>query len=225
MNVRAALSLALCIAGGPAATQEADFTFRRVGVPEPKAVRRITVQVPLKPVLLRPVPPVPAAPAPRASAPPSARHLERLAATWGQEIMAATHGTRVSPALVLAVMAVESSGRTDAVSPAGAAGLMQLMPATAARFGVVDPLHPGQSIRGGVAYLQWLAQTFGGDAQKIVAGYNAGEGAVLRHGGVPPYAETLDYVPKVFAAFDRASTLCETPPQRISDDCTFAVRR
>ncbi len=132
-----------------------------------------------------------------------------------------TVGTRVSPALALAVIAVESSGRADAVSSAGAVGLMQLIPATADRFGVADSLNAAQNIKGGVAYLDWLLQEFDGDPIMALAGYNAGENAVKRHGGVPPYAETRDYVPKVLAAFAVARNLCKTPPQLISDGCVF----
>lgn len=137
------------------------------------------------------------------------------------ELLLNTVGTRVSPALVLAVIAVESSGRADAVSSAGAVGLMQLIPATADRFGVADSLNAGQNIKGGVAYLDWLLKEFGGDPILALAGYNAGENAVKRHGGVPPYAETRDYVPKVLAAFAVARNLCKTPPMLISDGCVF----
>jgi len=137
------------------------------------------------------------------------------------ELLLNTVGTRVSPALVLAVIAVESSGRADAVSSAGAVGLMQLIPATADRFGVADSLNAGQNIKGGVAYLDWLLQEFGGDPILALAGYNAGENAVKRHGGVPPFAETRDYVPKVLAAFAVARNLCKTPPMLISDGCVF----
>lgn len=137
------------------------------------------------------------------------------------ELLMNTVGTTVSPALVLAVIAVESSGRADAVSGAGAVGLMQLIPATATRFGVVDSLNAGQNIKGGVAYLDWLLREFDNDPIMALAGYNAGEGAVRRHGGVPPYAETRDYVPKVLAAFAVARNLCKTPPQLISDGCVF----
>jgi soluble lytic murein transglycosylase-like protein len=137
------------------------------------------------------------------------------------ELLLNTVGTRVSPALVLAVIAVESSGRADAVSSAGAVGLMQLIPATADRFGVADSLNAGQNIKGGVAYLDWLLAEFDGDPILALAGYNAGENAVKRHGGVPPYAETRDYVPKVLAAFAVARNLCKTPPMLISDGCVF----
>lgn len=152
---------------------------------------------------------------------PRLTDLLGIARTHRAELLLNTVGTRVSPALVLAVIAVESSGRADAVSSAGAVGLMQLIPATAARFGVADSLHAGQNIKGGVAYLDWLLREFDGDPIMALAGYNAGENAVKRHGGVPPYAETRDYVPKVLAAFAVARNLCKTPPMLISDGCVF----
>lgn len=151
------------------------------------------------------------------------QRLQDIASARGTDILISTVGTRVSPALALAVIAVESSGRKDAVSGAGAQGLMQLMPATAARFGVEDPLHPLQNIRGGVAYLDWLMGEFESDPVMVLAAYNAGENAVRKHGGVPPFPETRGYVPKVLAAFQVARGLCATPPQLVSDGCVFAV--
>ncbi len=147
--------------------------------------------------------------------------LQAIADTHGTDILKATIGTKVSPALVLAVIGIESAGRTAAVSSAGATGLMQLMPATAERFGVTDRTNPTQSIEGGVAYLDWLLNHFGRDPVLALAGYNAGEGAVKTHGGVPPYAETRDYVPKVIAAWSVAKGLCLTPPELVSDGCVF----
>ena len=154
---------------------------------------------------------------------PSLGALAGIVRAHGPDILSRTVGTRVSPALALAVIAAESSGRADAVSPAGAAGLMQLMPATAARFGVRDRTRPDESIRGGVAYLDWLLARYGGDPVLALAGYNAGEGAVDRHGGVPPYPETRAYVPKVLAAWTVARALCATPPVIASDGCAFAL--
>lgn len=153
---------------------------------------------------------------------PRLQALQEIARARGIDILRSTVGTPVSPALVLAVIMVESAGKSDAVSPAGARGLMQLMPATADRFGVDDSFVPAQNIAGGVKYLSWLMKEFGADPVIVLAGYNAGEGAVKRHGGVPPYAETRDYVPKVLAAFSVAKGLCVTPPELITDGCVFA---
>lgn len=152
---------------------------------------------------------------------PRLQTLQAIAREQGVGILKSTVGTEVSPALVLAMIAVESSGRPDAVSPAGAQGLMQLMPDTASRFGVTDSLEPDQNIEGGVKYLDWLMQEFDSDPILVLAGYNAGEGAVRSHQGVPPYAETRDYVPKVLAAFKVASGLCQTRPQLLTDGCVF----
>ncbi|MGC9419425.1 MAG: lytic transglycosylase domain-containing protein [Rhodovulum sp.] len=154
---------------------------------------------------------------------PRLQQLQDIAARHGTDILLATVGTRVSPALALAVIGVESSGRSTAVSPKGATGLMQLMPATATRFGVSDLRDPAANIRGGVAYLDWLMREFGNDPVLVLAAYNAGEGAVRNHAGVPPYAETRDYVPKVLAAWAVARGLCQTPPELISDGCVFRV--
>lgn len=153
---------------------------------------------------------------------PRLQHLQEIARANSATILRSTVGTRVSPALVLAVISVESSGNPGAVSRAGATGLMQLMPATAERFGVADALSPQQNIQGGVRYLDWLMGKFDGDPIMVLAGYNAGEGSVAKHAGVPPFAETRDYVPKVLAAFQVARGLCLSPPELVSDGCVFA---
>lgn len=158
------------------------------------------------------------APAPRLQV------LQDLAARYGREILIATVGTDVSPALVLALISVESGGRPAAESNKGALGLMQLIPDTAARFGVSDPTDPGENIKGGVAYLAWLLDHFGRDPILALAGYNAGENAVTGYGGVPPFAETRAYVPKVLNAWRVARGLCLTPPELITDGCVFAVQ-
>lgn len=152
---------------------------------------------------------------------PRLEDMRRITDAYGRDILRLTVGTKVSPALVAAIISVESSGQPDAVSSAGATGLMQLMPATAERFGVEDLTKPEESIRGGVAYLDWLMDEFGRDPVITLAGYNAGEGAVRSHGGVPPFAETRAYVPKVLAAWKVAAGLCLTPPELISDGCVF----
>ncbi len=164
-------------------------------------------------------PPGKAVPAPRLAV------LNDIAMAHGAEILKTTAGKNVSPALVLAVIAVESAGRSEALSSAGAQGLMQLIPDTAARFGVKDATDPAQNIRGGVAYLDWLMGEFGNDPVMVLAAYNAGENAVRRNGGVPPFAETRAYVPKVLAAWKVARQLCRTPPELVSDGCVFTVMR
>ncbi len=154
---------------------------------------------------------------------PRLQQMQQMAQAHGPEILQATIGTEVSPALVLAVMGIESGGRADAVSGAGAVGLMQLIPATADRFGVADSKDPRQNIRGGVAYLNWLMKEFDRDPLMVLAAYNAGENAVKSNGGVPPYTETRDYVPKVLAAWSVARGLCRTPPELMTDGCVFAA--
>ena len=154
---------------------------------------------------------------------PRLQAMQTLAQTYGTEILKATVGTKVSPALVLAVMGIESGGNAAAVSPKGAAGLMQLIPDTAKRFGVTDASDPVQNIKGGVAYLDWLMGQFNRDPVMVLAAYNAGEGAVTANGGVPPFAETRDYVPKVLAAWQVAQGLCISPPELVTDPCVFRV--
>ena len=156
---------------------------------------------------------------------PRLQTLQNIADRHATDILRATIGTDVSPALVLAVIAVESAGRSKATSHAGAQGLMQLMPATAARFGVTDSMNADANIAGGVKYLDWLLDNFERDAVLALAGYNAGEGAVAKHDGVPPYAETRAYVPKVLAAWDMARSLCATPPELVTDGCALTARR
>lgn len=113
------------------------------------------------------------------------------------EIAAAARQYGVEEAVVRAIIHAESAYNPTALSRAGAQGLMQLMPPTAARFGVTDSYDAAQNIRGGVQYLAWLLKRFNGDLTLAAAGYNAGEGAVDRHGGVPPYSETRYYVQRV----------------------------
>ncbi|MFO0115527.1 MAG: transglycosylase SLT domain-containing protein [Betaproteobacteria bacterium] len=113
---------------------------------------------------------------------------------------ARTHG--VDPRLVHAVIRAESGYNDRAQSNKGALGLMQLIPATAERMGVKDPFDPIENIFGGTRYLSQLIRMFNGDIELALAGYNAGENAVIKHGNrIPPYAETQAYVPKVMAFY------------------------
>ncbi len=110
---------------------------------------------------------------------------------------------RVDPLLIFAQMNQESSFKLRATSYKGASGLMQLMPATAARFGVTDIYDPQQNIEGGVKYMRWLLDTFNQDISLALAGYNAGEGAVMKYGwAIPPYNETQDYVRRISARYE-----------------------
>jgi len=125
---------------------------------------------------------------------------------YATEIDAAAKKYNVDPALLRGLIRQESNFNPNAGSPAGARGLTQLMPGTAAALGV-DPSVPAQAIEGGAKYLRQQLDKFGGDPAKALAAYNAGPGAVQRYGGVPPYAETQAYVQKVqaFAAAYRGT--------------------
>jgi soluble lytic murein transglycosylase-like protein len=109
----------------------------------------------------------------------------------------------LDPALIRAVIQVESNFNRKAISPKGAQGLMQLMPATIWRFSVGDAYDPHENIGAGARYLRQLLELFRGDLTLALAAYNAGENAVLRYKGVPPYAETRDYVTKVLSLYRR----------------------
>ena len=107
----------------------------------------------------------------------------------------------IDTALLSAVVEVESAGNPRAISPVGAQGLAQLMPATARELGVEDPLDPAQNLDGAAKYLRQLLGRFQGDVAKALAAYNAGAGNVQKYGGIPPFAETQAYVPKVLSAY------------------------
>src|SRR5215218_10391249 len=136
---------------------------------------------------------------------------------YGAEITAAARKHGIDPALLAGLVRQESDFNPTAGSPAGARGLTQLMPGTAAGLGVTDVTDPAQSLEGGARYLAQQLATFGGDVTKALAAYNAGPGAVQRFGGVPPYAETQSYVRVVQAnaAAYRAGT-ASTPSSSAS---------
>jgi hypothetical protein len=140
---------------------------------------------------------------------PEGQIMAAMAVTTGDAkidalIRGAAARSGVDPQLVFAVMRQESSFNWRALSPKGASGLMQLMPATARRFGVQNIFDPAQNIEGGTRYLRFLLDTFGGDVELALAGYNAGEHAVARYGNrVPPYRETQDYVRRISAHYQR----------------------
>ena len=131
--------------------------------------------------------------------------LDEVAAPAGGDLrdlaaaVARRHG--LDPDLVMAVVSVESGFRPQAVSPKGAQGLMQLMPKTASSLGVADAFDPTQNLDAGTRHLGQLLTLYGGDLTRALAAYNAGEGAVHRHGGVPPYRETRAYVKRVLERY------------------------
>jgi soluble lytic murein transglycosylase-like protein len=122
------------------------------------------------------------------------------------EISVAARLNEVDESMVRAIIHAESAYRVEALSPAGAQGLMQLMPGTAGMYGVDNAFDAGQNIAAGVKHLRMLLDMFDGDFELAAAGYNAGENAVLRHGGVPPYAETQVYVQRVGVLQKRYAT-------------------
>ena len=126
----------------------------------------------------------------------------------------------VSEAMLRAVINAESNGDPSAVSNKGASGLMQLMPATAKRFGVTDIFDKAQNIKGGSTYLAWLHRRFKGDWSLALAGYNAGEGNVDKYGGIPPYRETQNYVKKVLKRYHKLTNIkikiTKAPNQKVT---------
>lgn len=122
--------------------------------------------------------------------------------TYDHLITKASEKHSVDPALIKAVIKAESNFNHQAVSPKGARGLMQLMPATANSLQVHDSFHPEKNIEGGVRYLRYLLNLFRGDLSLALAAYNAGESAVAKHRGIPPYRETQLYVQRVLHYFN-----------------------
>ena len=129
-------------------------------------------------------------------------------------IRQAAHRHKVNPQLALAIAIAESNLNSLAVSPKQAQGVMQLIPETQQRFGVTSPFDAEQNIRGAMIYLKWLEKQFGPDWVRISAAYNAGEQAVVRYGGVPPYQETQDYVQRVLYYSGHKQPEEAYPPRR-----------
>lgn len=129
---------------------------------------------------------------------PAARRWQPLV-----EKLAPQYG--IDPPFAMAVIAVESGFNPLAVSARNAQGLMQLLPTTATRFCATNSFDPEQNLRAGLAYLRWLLTRFAGDVRLVTAAYNAGEGAVDNHGGVPPYPETRQYVQRIGLLYGKAS--------------------
>jgi hypothetical protein len=125
---------------------------------------------------------------------------------FGPMIYEASRRHSFNPQVVAALIGAESAGNPRAYSRKGALGLMQLMPSTAQRFGArLEKIYePKENLEAGIRYLSWLAEQFPNDLSKVLAAYNAGENAVLRYGGIPPYRETRDYVKRIYTTLGLA---------------------
>jgi hypothetical protein len=176
----AALAVAGLQAGG---TSLPSGSVSSVVRPDPRTGRLV------RSVVVRPRVPAPAAPLPKQ--PPAA------ARDFSEAVEQVAREHRLPPQLIHSIIKVESNYNPFAVSPKGALGLMQLIPATARRFGVSDVFDPMENLQGGARYLKYLLNLYDGDDRLALAAYNAGEGAVARWGGVPPYRETQGYLRQV----------------------------
>lgn len=201
--------------------EQAVHMLRTVGGPSQEVPD--CMRDPAPPVLTAAVQkPQPAVPAAAAEMPPTApKPIVDLVQKIAPEY-------QVQPQLALAIIEAESNYDIVALSPRNAKGLMQLIPATAERFNVKNPYDPAQNIRGGLAYLRWLLAYFEGDLSLVAAAYNAGEGAVERYRGIPPYLETRNYVRKVLKTVGRfthpfdASVAAPSPKMRLAREAARA---
>lgn len=136
-----------------------------------------------------------------------ARPHSQFSPQLAEQIIRIAREEGLDPLLTLEVMRIESGFNRLARSPKRAMGLMQMIPATALRFGVSDPYDPAQAIRGGCRYLKFLSERYGGRLELVIASYNAGEGAVDKYRRVPPYRETQEYVASVLTGYRRAKQI------------------
>jgi len=166
---------------------------------------------PQAPRLLAVLSDVPAAEAQGCAAPAPTKPRPVLPAKIAGLVTKIAAEFKLDPALLTAVIATESAFQSDAISPKGAQGLMQLTGGTAERFRVGDVFEPAENIRGGAKYLRWLLARFDGNLSLALAAYNAGEKAVDRYGGIPPYAETRAYVQKILALYGDGNGIAATP--------------
>lgn len=152
----------------------------------------------------------PPAPEPEVKLVAESNPNRQLVESWVNEIAPIYS---IDPQLIMAVIQAESAFNPTALSGKNAQGLMQLIPETAERFGVKDSWNPIQNIKGGTAYLHWLLRHFEGKVDLVLAAYNAGEGAVERYQGIPPYQETRNYVKQILASYQKPTH--PVPPQEL----------
>ncbi len=213
---------------------EASDTINAALLPEPvKALKAApTVETASLPPALQAFPPQPAKPAaivPQAQVLPAVLTTTRSAMAWlidydenlgkpqspyGDLIYEIAKRYSLNPHLVAALIHAESAFNPRALSRKGACGLMQLLPATASRFGLGkrEIFEPSKNLEAGMRYIKWLSDRFNGDPVRVLAAYNAGEGAVQRHGGVPPYQETQRYVRKILGLLNLDAEAALAPP-------------
>ena len=133
----------------------------------------------------------------------AARSAQDLRQQYDPIVQTYARRVGVDPDLIHSIIRAESNYDSRAVSPKGAAGLMQLMPATAAQYGVKDRFNPDENIKGGVKYLKDLIKLFNGNTAKVLAAYNAGQEAIKKYNGIPPYEETREYIRRVTASYSK----------------------
>jgi len=141
---------------------------------------------------------------------PQPRSASAVSGQFAQTVERIARQNQLPPKLIHSVIRVESNYDPYAVSPKGALGLMQLIPSTARRFGVSDVFDPADNIQGGARYLKYLLELYKGDNALALAAYNAGEGAVSRYGGIPPFPETRNYVTQVRKRLEETAAPNET---------------
>jgi soluble lytic murein transglycosylase-like protein len=187
------------IAAAFSAISAASVTSVQAPIPAPIAPQLlVAVQIPSPPILRF-----------------NAHDSHRPNTPYSELIYKAARRHAVNPQVVAAVIEAESDFQPKAKSQAGACGLMQLLPETARRFGLMrkrDLFNPAKNIEAGVRYLGWLTERFGGDLARVVAAYNAGEGAVDRFGGVPPFQETQSYLRRIYGTLGLTSLLSAIVP-------------
>ncbi|HET6671076.1 MAG TPA: lytic transglycosylase domain-containing protein [Pyrinomonadaceae bacterium] len=166
----------------------------------------------------------------RAFAPSNANPIESLEAlTSGdaeldQLITSISESEGVDPRFIHAVIWQESKYEQYARSHVGAQGLMQLMPATARRFGCKDPHDPAENIAAGTKYLSWLLKRFDGNVELALAGYNAGEGSVDKYNGIPPYRETQNYVRIITSRYGKSNPVLDTPVPQVAVSLVTSIK-